>query len=646
LAIARILFIVWGLILARPDIRAQTELPPDSTRQLAEIPVYGRRIEQFATGSRLSSLDTNLIQSYNSASMADVLRRQHPIFIKSYGSAMSATPGFRGTSATQTAVLWHGLAIASPTLGQMDLSLVPVNANAQVTIQHGSASANYGTGAVGGTLLLSSPVQWVRGWNASLQQEAGSFGYRYSQVRGVFGTGKLTAETQVFTDQSRNDFPYAEITSRGNEFRRQENAAYRRQGFTQNIYLKLNRTDYLALRGWYSYFSRFIQPAIGAAHANAHQTDRNVRLMGEYYKQSALGTTSIKSALFNDYLHYQSDAVTPSQTNVDTYQAQIEQEILVKKTVFTTIGAQYQHFNARVDGYGRNIRENRTSLYLLTRYDPFRWLELSLNIRQAFIPGFNPPLTPSLGTQLHLWQRAGNQLSWKATASRSYRVPTLNERYWQPGGNPDIRPEKGHTLETGLVYNKQVAAVQFRNELTLYRTLVDDWIQWQPQTARYWAPVNLLQVLARGAELSSRVQYTSNQSVFTLQANYAYTQSILRRSTDAREPNIGNQLMYVPLHNTSMTAGWEYKQWSLLASLSYTGYRFTSNSNRNWLDSYFLADAVAGRDIRIQRHSVQTYARVNNLFNVSYQPMEGRLMPGRNYSVSIQFNLNQFPSTQ
>ena len=34
-------------------------------------------------------------------------------------------------------------------------------------------------------------------------------------------------------------------------------------------------------------------------------------------------------------------------------------------------------------------------------------------------------------------------LTLKATNGYNYRIPTLNAMYWQPGGNPDLKPEKG-----------------------------------------------------------------------------------------------------------------------------------------------------------------------------------------------------------
>ena len=57
-------------------------------------------------------------------------------------------------------------------------------------------------------------------------------------------------------------------------------------------------------------------------------------------------------------------------------------------------------------------------------------------------------VNPRLGLNLRLLQ--GSTLHLKASAGRSFRVPTFNDRFWQPGGKPDLNPERGWTYDLGL----------------------------------------------------------------------------------------------------------------------------------------------------------------------------------------------------
>ena len=41
----------------------------------------------------------------------------------------------------------------------------------------------------------------------------------------------------------------------------------------------------------------------------------------------------------------------------------------------------------------------------------------------------------------------------KASITRNYRFPTLNDLYFLPGGNPALNNESGFTYETGLSFS-------------------------------------------------------------------------------------------------------------------------------------------------------------------------------------------------
>ena len=60
-------------------------------------------------------------------------------------------------------------------------------------------------------------------------------------------------------------------------------------------------------------------------------------------------------------------------------------------------------------------------------------------------------------------------------------MPTLNERYWLVLGNPNLRPERGFNMETGLAATLLLTPTLTLNaEATAYRNRVDDWSYWNP----------------------------------------------------------------------------------------------------------------------------------------------------------------------
>ncbi|WP_081490434.1 TonB-dependent receptor [Pontibacter sp. BAB1700] len=122
---------------------------------LRTVEIFGKPAEVFASGSRVSTIDSSFIRTYASGTIADALQSRTPVFLKTNGASGISTPSFRGTSATHTAVLWNGLNISQPALGQSDLSLLPLSSIGSIAVQHGAAGAMYGSGAIGGLFCLT-----------------------------------------------------------------------------------------------------------------------------------------------------------------------------------------------------------------------------------------------------------------------------------------------------------------------------------------------------------------------------------------------------------------------------------------------------------------------------------------------------------
>ena len=167
---------VFAQVPSLPPSYPATAPRVDTTYALPGLTVLGRLTERYAVGSRVTTLDSALLVTHNGLSLGDLLARYTPLYFKNYGPGQLASVSFRGTSASQTAVLWHGLLLNSPTFGSSDFSILPAVAVEQVAVQHGNASAAWGSGSVGGAVLLGSTPDFRKGLTFSLQADHGSFG--------------------------------------------------------------------------------------------------------------------------------------------------------------------------------------------------------------------------------------------------------------------------------------------------------------------------------------------------------------------------------------------------------------------------------------------------------------------------------------
>ncbi|AKQ44514.1 hypothetical protein TH63_00920 [Rufibacter radiotolerans] len=626
--------------LSLPSAMAQAVSP--DTVQLQTITISGNRYSKYAAGSRTQTLDSLLLQRQPGITLAEVLQQRSPLYLKSYGNGMTATVAFRGTTASHTAVLWNGFNIALPTLGLSDFALLPPSANATVHLQHGPSGALHGSGSLGGAVVLENPASFRPLRQVQVQQEAGSFGHRRTAAQGAFSNGRLALSSSFTRTAADNDFRFRNTAVFGQPYETQQNAAFSQTSLAQDLHYKINQDHRVSVRGWYVKTDRQIQPSMGSANTHARQHDENLRLMGEWQGQVARGTTTARVAYFQDRLDFQDDGVL-SLSKVHTYQSQLEHERALRPNLLLQVGAEGQLFQANMKEYGGAIQEQRFSVYSWLRYDPLPQLQLSLNLRQAWVKGFNPPLTPTLGANYHIWQTPQHTLTAKANVSRSYRVPTLNDRFWRPGGNPNLQPENGWGYEAGLAHQYERKAVTGKTEATVYRLRVQDWIQWQPATAGYSEPVNLSQVLGHGAELDSRWHYqASEKTALSAGAAYAYTIS-QQKLPDARAHFINRQLFYVPKHKVAGWAEARFQTWWLSMDAAFTDRRFSDNDNNNWLAAYALANASLGKAFTWRTMEAQLMAHVQNLTNTTYQTMAFRAMPSRSFRLSLSLKWATHP---
>lgn len=178
----------------------------DSIPVLQEISVQGNFEKQFLPGNTIILPKTKTLDFYKGGNIHDVLKQNSSIYFKEYGNGMLTTIAFRGTSASQTSVLWNNFNINSFTLGQTDFSLIPVHAISEISIIPGSGSSMGGNGAFGGTVLLENPLLFHLGNMLSVGQQIASFGQLNSNISANGSNGKWAYNTKIYWGKAENDF--------------------------------------------------------------------------------------------------------------------------------------------------------------------------------------------------------------------------------------------------------------------------------------------------------------------------------------------------------------------------------------------------------------------------------------------------------
>ena len=605
------------------------------TIRLEEITIHGDYYQKFSPGSTLKRSDSIDKVAFQPCTLSELIGFRNPVYFKSYGNGMLSTISFRGTGASHTAVIWNGVNINQPTIGQSDFSLFPVLAFDEIQVIYGSTSSRFGSDAIGGGILLGSKADWHNTLSASLGQYAGSYRNFMTTLKLQGKVGKnVFLSSKFYRHQDENDFEFVNITKPGKPVERQENASVFQYGLLQDLYVNISGNSQLSVKGWFNFSDREIQPTMVRDNANERQKDKNLRLVADYDIQSKLGYFEIKGSYLWDYLLYSntSEIITAQHIGQFSYENNIGNWEF-------RFGTSFNHIKAEVENYNDNTSENRTDIYGGIVNNSLNKLQLSLNFRQTFVPGFKAPFSPSLGIKYDILQVNHSTLFLTGQAALNYRVPTMNDRYWVPGGRIDLKPENSRNLDASLGYHFR-GTFQVETAVSTYYYNVDNWIMWVPG-AIYWVPENVRQVDAYGFDLSANLRLKTGQLQSELSGNYGLSRSVIKTSVNEDDIGIGNQLPYTPVHITGAEYRGIVRGWLGELSMTYTGKRYVTADNESVMPSYFLVNLRVGKNFRIARQILNIDFRVNNIFNVSYQNMNFRAMPGRNYMIGINFMYNK-----
>ena len=656
----------------------QTPAPADTARRQVVLPEARVRSASEAALPQMN-LDTSPAGTFTTrlnpaalgpgASLGAVLANQTPLAVRQYGPGQLASLSVRGTSAQQVAVLWHGFNLNFPTLGQADLSLLPAAALTSAELLHGPTAARYGSGAVGGALRVATddftadlyPADFGPSPTEARGQVAvsgGSFGQQAVSLRADVGGARQRSSTSAQVGRAANDFPYQYRTFRGPQTARQVNAATRSYSLTQDYAANLNHNWRLAAAAWLTGAERQIAPALNTPNTHAREHDASRRLLlGATYRDH----TTLRVASFADVIDYADDRTGPSDSRSQSWQGQLEtaHQFVSSRPwpnqVRVRGGLEVQHFRARADGYGAGLKtEHRAAAFgeaTLERYPPHPFTA-TLSVRQAVLPQGRAPFTPALRADWQVLKRANLHL-W-ASAARAYRAPTLNERYWRPGGNPDLRPEDSFGYEVGANLNPRRPVARNGSvtlgslEIVAFQQRVSNWVQWTPDGATgLWSPRNLRRVRSRGVEGQANIWLHGTPAPApstSLRLAGQWLQTVKTAGLPTDPDPVGVQLPYVPTRAGSATLAHSrnlapklYLDATLGGTL--TSRRTTTADGQETLPGYGLLHAGAGLTrtfgAAYKAGGLTLHLDCFNLLNTEYQSQQNRPMPGRAWQVSL-----------
>lgn len=582
-------------------------------------------------------IDSQIIRHLVPLSMESYLEKFSPVFLRRSGAGGSVMASYQGFNPSQVPVLWNGFMSNNGMTGVTDLSLYAPASG--LSLQWGNSSLE----SQGITDALSMEQSWSPD---SLRLVAGITAGSFGLVSGRAEVQQLFPNAgwqgSIMATRARNNFPYSDYTVIPSLRQRQEHAAYKKVVLSQGF--RWNSRNYLhqlkaAFEGYYN--DREIPPSLLSPGNRATQQDAGLRSMLHWQYAGSRWQYALRAGYFFSRLWYDDQSLARTSDNT-THQLWLKDNFKLQWTnrIRTEMGADIGWEKVLTNNYKKGFSEWQVHPWLAQHFSILSWLNFTGKVKAFFVRDFDPAVTGLLSVHGRLAPRT--PVYYFLEGKRTTRFPTLNDRFWQPGGNPDVEQENAWTVQGGLRLDGLRLGRSWELDLFVkgFHIRARDLIFWFPGNKIYWTPQNLQVVHSSGAECSAGVHYKKQDWKFSAGMTWQMTAITNEKALSTGDNSVGKQLIYTPRQMLKGYTLLAWKGWSLLPDIQWYDKRYITTDNLSFLQAYALFNIQAGyrHDLR-NGHALQGIFSLGNLSNTAYEEVAYKPMPGINFHFSILYFL-------
>jgi iron complex outermembrane receptor protein len=586
----------------------------DSVNHLEEIVLKGSFSPVLNSGYHVEIIKDSIVENENQ-SLGNLLQNQVNLYFKQNGNGMVSSIALRGSNASQTGVYWNGISINSSLNGQTDFNTLTANSFEEVEIRKGGGSVLLGSGAVGGAINLKDRIAFYDKKELKVNIGMGSYDTYSLQTKAVISTDNLFAKIAFGATSSANDYPYL-----GTDLKN-ENGSFKNYNFNAVFGYKFDDKNQIHANALL-YDNERNNSRTLTTQSSAKLLNTDSRFLLDWKNLGNKYSSSFKLAYLKEDFTYFFDknSANSSEGNSNNFIAKEDFTYFLNTDIFLTTGLEFKNQTGSGTNI-ENVEQNDFTAYLLLHHQPTQNLSYNASIRKGASSAYQIPFIYSLDVRYNLFEK----YVFKANYATNYRLPTFNDLYWEPGGNPDLNAEKSNSAEISFGMIQK----DFEINVTSFYIQSKDMIQWQPLNAAIWQPVNVQDVTNYGVEFSAFAEKRFDRHIFQFKAQYDYTIS--------DDKGLDKQLIYVPNHKANGIINYQIKDWNFNYNLQYTGEVFITTNNSQTLDAYWLSNCSVSK--KILKNKMKIAFSVNNIFNENYESVAYRPMPNRNFLINLNLKL-------
>lgn len=605
------------------------------TTHLDVITVKTTKFRFSSTGKKIQTIDSLTLELFKNQSLDVLLSNNTPVFVKNYGPGALQTTTFRGGNASQTAILWNGLNIQNTMLGQTDLSNIQGSLFNSVDIEYGGSSALWGSGAMGGAVHLNNTFAFNKGVYTKLNTQISTIGSRSALTDVGYNNSKISFALKACVINNKNQYSFYNDS---NTIVKQNDASYQQLSAMPEVKWLINKNNTLQGSVWLTKGLRNI-PSFNTLRNKIQQEDESERTSINWQYSEDKILNHLKVAQFTERLNY-SDSISQIDSKSNMLTRMIEDDLYIKWNNQHTLnlGFNYTKNEASTESYS-GIKFIERYSFIASHRDVFLNEKLTTNaiVRLEHTSSDLNPITYNFGAEYNPFKK----LLFKLNAGKVYRIPTLNDLYWVPGGNANLKPEEGYTADGTIEYSTIKKAFELNVSGSIFYKLISNWIQWVPYSVGSFKPINLQEVYSRGGETSWKISYKKHKLKIQLNCITSYVLSTVNRSELEGDETLNKQLIYTPRYTVNSSLCIKYKTFAISYFHNYSGYRFTASDNSVWLQPYHYSTLRATSTYQIQKIEVGLFGNINNVFNNRIEVLQNRPIALRYFEIGVQLNYKQ-----
>ena len=611
-----------------------------TTYTLPAVEVQNSRVKNFSTGQRIVYADSAGLSNRLGSSLSEQLPFGNAFFVRQYGPGGLSTLSLQGSGDVHSAIVWNGFNLQSIMNGTSDISLVPLFFSDDIGVQMGSSAYLWGSGAVGGAVLLNNRPNFGKGFFFKTNSEMGSMGLFRQQAKLSFGNNFWYASARAMYSEAQNNY----TANVDNIARNVKHAATKQQGLLAENYVRW-RNNILAARLWIQDNYRQNPPN----EVNGNLNHGNVRSNIEYQKTTEKWQWLLRSAWLREQIVFR-EPLREEKTNSLA-------DVVVGESEFRYTPSMYHQFNV-----GLNATHQQASVYsqynglvggvqqlenqkyemgmpsrrLLAFFIQYKYTskngkwQWQASARQELVKNTNIPIVPATGIEC----KPNQWLLFKAHATQFFRIPTFNELYWKPGGTPALLPERGSNAEASLRTSGKGKKMVVFYELAAFDRGVNNWIRWVP-SGSYWSAKNVAKIHTQGIENRFGLQLNINKSELNILASSSYVTSVNQSSILENDQSIGRQLIFIPIYQGNGNINFRYNGFYFEYNHTYTGYNYIASDHSHWLSPYHLGNLVFSQTKSFKKCTASLVFRTQNVWDANYRTVAAYPMPPRNYQIGL-----------